>query len=202
MDRPQSARLIDRYGQTRVLPLLVTAHGLAIAGLLAGGPMLPLAVPAGATIPQAGAFVAARWSHALAGSELLSTAFALESMASSVALRPPGAGGNGGDPRRPARRTGAGRRAGGGRVGPGTALRARPRRDGAACRGRMSEAGCARRVAGARRAAPRAPRRARFFAARRANAGLGMVFGRCRCWSPHSPPITAPRGSPGRSTAS
>jgi MFS family permease len=83
---PQSARLIDRYGQTRVLPLLVTAHGLAIAGLLAGGPMLPLAVLAGATIPQVGALVAARWSHALAGSELLTTAFALESMASSVAF--------------------------------------------------------------------------------------------------------------------
>ena len=83
---PQVARVIDRYGQTRVVPLLVTAHGLAIAGLLAGGPMLPLAVLAGATIPQIGALVAARWSHALAGSELLPTAFALESMASSVAF--------------------------------------------------------------------------------------------------------------------
>ena len=83
---PQVARVIDRYGQTRVVPLLVTAHGLAIAAFLAGGPMLPLAVLAGATIPQIGALVAARWSHALAGSELLPTAFALESMASSVAF--------------------------------------------------------------------------------------------------------------------
>jgi MFS family permease len=52
---PQSARLIDRYGQTRVVPFLLVAHGAAIAGLLAGGPMLPLAVLAGATIPQVGA---------------------------------------------------------------------------------------------------------------------------------------------------
>src|SRR5689334_12754863 len=68
---PQTARLIDRYGQTRVLPLLLALHGGAIAALLAGGPMLPLAILAGATIPQVGALVAARWSYALAGSELL-----------------------------------------------------------------------------------------------------------------------------------
>jgi MFS family permease len=83
---PQSARLIDRYGQTRVVPVLVAVHGAAIAALLAGGPMVPLAILAGATIPQVGALVAARWSHALAGSELLTTAFALESMASSIAF--------------------------------------------------------------------------------------------------------------------
>jgi MFS family permease len=83
---PQTARVIDRYGQTRVLPLLLAVHGAAIAGLLAGGPMIVLAVLAGATIPQVGALVAARWSHALGEDELLSTAFALESMASSVAF--------------------------------------------------------------------------------------------------------------------
>src|SRR5437764_14789936 len=34
---PQLARLIDRFGQTRVLPFCLLAHGAAIAGVLTSG---------------------------------------------------------------------------------------------------------------------------------------------------------------------
>ena len=189
---PQSARLIDRYGQTRVVPLLVTVHALAIAGLLAGGPMVPLAVLAGATIPQVGALVAARWSHALAGSELLTTAFALESMASSVAfLAGPALVGTVAtlaDPRAGRRRWPAALVV----TGRPLALSAqratgsRRRPSAGPTRGRAARARVARLRRGRRR-----QRRARDGL--RGAAGLGR---------PRSRPLTAPRGSPGRSTAS
>jgi hypothetical protein len=64
---PQNARLIDAFGQTRVVPLLLAAHGVCVAGLIAGGPAILLAGLAGATIPQVGALAAARWSHVVSG---------------------------------------------------------------------------------------------------------------------------------------
>jgi MFS family permease len=92
---PQLARLIDRFGQARVLPSALLAHAAAVATLLAlvtaGTPdwlMTAGGVLAGATIPQLGALSAARWA-ALLGDEraaALPTAFALESMANEVAF--------------------------------------------------------------------------------------------------------------------
>ena len=82
---PQTARFIDAFGQTRVVPVLLAAHGVCVAGLIAGGPAILLAGLAGATIPQVGALAAARWAHVLRG-ELLGTGFALEAIANAVAF--------------------------------------------------------------------------------------------------------------------
>jgi MFS family permease len=80
-------RLIDRVGQARVLlpASLVTSASLALliwavdAGH--GSPVPQLcAMVAGATQPAIGAAVRARWTHALEGSGLLQTAFALEAV--------------------------------------------------------------------------------------------------------------------------
>jgi hypothetical protein len=91
---PQLARLIDRFGQTRVLAPALLAHAAAVAALLAlvaaGSPdwlMTAGGVLAGATIPQLGALSAARWA-ALLGDDraaALPTAFALESLGNEVA---------------------------------------------------------------------------------------------------------------------
>ncbi|HMH91058.1 MAG TPA: MFS transporter [Streptosporangiaceae bacterium] len=81
---PQLARLIDRFGQARVLPpalLALVAAGTPDWLMTAGG------VLAGATIPQLGALSAARWA-ALLGDEraaALPTAFALESLGNALA---------------------------------------------------------------------------------------------------------------------
>jgi hypothetical protein len=92
---PQLARLIDRFGQTRVLPPALLAHAAAVATLLtlvtAGAPhwlMTAGGVLAGATIPQLGALSAARWAALLPGERAaaLPTAFALESLANELAF--------------------------------------------------------------------------------------------------------------------
>jgi len=91
---PQLARLIDRYGQRRVLPPALLAHAAAVATLLAlvasGAPdwlMTVGGVLAGATIPQLGALSAARWAALLRDEQAaaLPTAFALESLANELA---------------------------------------------------------------------------------------------------------------------
>jgi hypothetical protein len=91
---PQLARLIDRFGQSRVLPPALLAHAAAVATLLAlvaaGTPdwlMTAGGVLAGATIPQLGALSAARWAALLRDERAaaLPTAFALESLANEVA---------------------------------------------------------------------------------------------------------------------
>ncbi|MET9116534.1 MFS transporter [Streptomyces longwoodensis] len=65
---PQLGRLVDRYGQTRVLPCALVAHAAAVALLLAGAaPDLVAGVLVGATLPQLGALSAARWSALLSG---------------------------------------------------------------------------------------------------------------------------------------
>ena len=91
---PQLARLIDRFGQHRVLPPALLAHAAAVAILLtlvaartpdwlmaAGGVLV------GATIPQLGALSAARWAALLRDERAaaLPTAFALESLANELA---------------------------------------------------------------------------------------------------------------------
>ncbi|MFD1935295.1 MFS transporter [Nonomuraea mangrovi] len=84
---PQTGRLADRYGQPRVLLPQVTVHALALGTLLAlaashaSAPLLVLTAGlAGASVPQVGAMVRARWSYLLGGSGRLGTAFAVESI--------------------------------------------------------------------------------------------------------------------------
>jgi hypothetical protein len=90
---PQLARLIDRFGQPRVLPPALLAHAAAVGTLLAlvavrapDGLLVAGAVLAGATIPQLGALSAARWAALLRGGQeaALPTAFALESLANEA----------------------------------------------------------------------------------------------------------------------
>ena len=65
---PQIGRLVDRFGQARVLPCALGAHAGAVALLLTGGaPDLVAGVLVGATLPQLGALSAARWSALLSG---------------------------------------------------------------------------------------------------------------------------------------
>jgi predicted MFS family arabinose efflux permease len=85
---PQVARLIDRFGQTVVLPFCLLAHGIAVAGVLMSTTQLTAIAAstcAGAAIPQLGALSAARWAHLLRGQDL-SSAFSLESLANATAF--------------------------------------------------------------------------------------------------------------------
>jgi Major Facilitator Superfamily len=91
---PQLARLIDRFGQRRVLPPALLAHAVAVATLLAlvaaGAPDWLLTaggVLTGATIPQLGALSAARWAALLRDGRAaaLPTAFALEALCNELA---------------------------------------------------------------------------------------------------------------------
>ena len=90
---PQLARLIDRFGQTRVLPPALLAHTAAVVSLLAlveNGSLNWLMAAAGAlvgtTIPQLGALSAARWSALLSGerASALPTVLALESLGNGL----------------------------------------------------------------------------------------------------------------------
>ncbi|MFB7511284.1 MFS transporter, partial [Streptomyces broussonetiae] len=90
---PQLARLVDRFGQTRVLPPSLLAHALAVAVLVsliaadASDALLVLGgVLVGASVPQLAAMSAARWAALLrtGRSAELPTAFALESVSNAV----------------------------------------------------------------------------------------------------------------------
>ncbi|MGD0609404.1 MAG: MFS transporter [Streptosporangiaceae bacterium] len=88
---PHLARLIDRFGQARVLPFCLLAHGAAIACVLAfttPASSIIAATCAGAVVPQLGALSAARWAHLLRGERAgeLPTAFSLESVANATAF--------------------------------------------------------------------------------------------------------------------
>jgi MFS family permease len=85
------ARLVDRLGQSRVLGLAASASAAALALLmLAVESGWPTPVPhlfaglAGATMPNVGAAVRARWSHAVHDRSLLDTAFAVEAVNDEV----------------------------------------------------------------------------------------------------------------------
>lgn len=80
-------RAMDRWGQSRVLPLAIVVHAVAMSGLMllatADAPaalLLPVAVLAGGALPQCGSSVRARWSHVLDSSRDVQTAYALESV--------------------------------------------------------------------------------------------------------------------------
>ncbi|GHI07039.1 ABC transporter [Streptomyces cellostaticus] len=84
---PYSGRLADRYGQRAVLipgVLVHTLSGLSLTALaLAHAPLWALfvaAVPTGASVPQVGPMVRARWGVKLQGSPLMTTAAAFESV--------------------------------------------------------------------------------------------------------------------------
>jgi MFS family permease len=86
---PRAGRLADRFGQRAVLLPGVGLHAASVAALivlaLAHAPVWALfaaAAPAGATVPQIGPMVRARWAAVLDGprSPLLATAAAFESV--------------------------------------------------------------------------------------------------------------------------
>ncbi|MFF4017949.1 MFS transporter [Streptomyces sp. NPDC001843] len=84
---PYSGRLADRYGQRAVLVPGVLVHALSALALtalaLAHAPLWALfaaAVPTGASVPQIGPMVRARWGVKLQDSPLMSTAAAFESV--------------------------------------------------------------------------------------------------------------------------
>lgn len=84
---PFGGRLADRYGQRAVLLPGVLVHALAASGLtalaLAHAPLWALfvaAVPTGASVPQIGPMVRARWGVVLNDSPLMATAAAFESV--------------------------------------------------------------------------------------------------------------------------
>ncbi|MEZ0580874.1 MFS transporter [Nocardioides sp. MH1] len=82
-------RMLDRLGQSRVLPLLITVWGIGLAGgmwsLMADWPTwttFVLAAVAGASLPSVGTCVRARWSHCLTDEPAaLHTAFSFEAVA-------------------------------------------------------------------------------------------------------------------------
>ncbi|MEV7567872.1 MFS transporter [Streptomyces tanashiensis] len=84
---PQSGKLADRFGQRAVLVPGVLVHTASVSLLvvlaLTGAPLWALflaAVPAGASVPQVGPMVRARWAAKLDGSPLMPTAAAFESV--------------------------------------------------------------------------------------------------------------------------
>ncbi|MFB7447292.1 MFS transporter [Streptomyces sp. NPDC056194] len=84
---PQSGKLADRFGQRAVLIPGVLVHtasvSLLVALALGGAPLWALflaAVPAGASVPQVGPMVRARWAARLDGTPLMPTAAAFESV--------------------------------------------------------------------------------------------------------------------------
>ncbi|OQQ13272.1 MFS transporter [Streptomyces sp. M41(2017)] len=92
---PQLARLVDRFGQTRVLPPSLLAHAVAVAFLLslvaadADDTLLIVGgVLVGGSVPQLGAMSAARWAALLRPDRAaeLPTAFAMESIINAGAF--------------------------------------------------------------------------------------------------------------------
>lgn len=84
---PQGGKLADRFGQGAVLLPGVVVHAAAISLLvtlaLSDAPLWALfaaAVPAGASTPQIGPMVRARWAAKLEGSPLMATSAAFESV--------------------------------------------------------------------------------------------------------------------------
>jgi len=84
---PLGSRAVDRWGQRRVIRILVVVHAATLALLalltMSGWPfiaLLAVAIVAGATQPATGALVRARWAHLLADDHRLGTAFAFESL--------------------------------------------------------------------------------------------------------------------------
>jgi len=92
---PAAARVIDRHGPTRTVPLLAGVHVLALTGVVLlvsltpdGGPtgvVLAAAALAGAADLRVGALAAARWARLLPTGPLLTAAYALEAFSTDAA---------------------------------------------------------------------------------------------------------------------
>jgi len=85
------ARLIDRFGQSRVLPVAAGIFSLGLVGMMAAveaGRSAPwphlFAALAGVGLPQIGSSVRSRWSHLIEDKGDLLTAFAFESVADEM----------------------------------------------------------------------------------------------------------------------
>ncbi len=90
---PWVSRLADERGQRRVLVPLLAVHTSALAGLVVaaefggrGWMLVALAVLAGSSLPQIGAFARARWTVLLGDGDGLRTALALESLIDEAAF--------------------------------------------------------------------------------------------------------------------
>jgi MFS family permease len=88
---PLQGRLVDRYGQTRLLLAGSVVCTAALFGLLAavaaGAPdwvLYAVAAVAGGTRPQVGSFSRTRWSHLVGRGRALQTAYALEAVGDEV----------------------------------------------------------------------------------------------------------------------
>ncbi|MFY9331865.1 MAG: MFS transporter [Candidatus Nanopelagicales bacterium] len=88
---PIGARYVDRWGQFRVVRVLLLVHVASlvsfIVGVLLGLPVAALiafAIGAGAAQPASGSLVRARWAHAVGGTPSLRVAFAWESVLDEV----------------------------------------------------------------------------------------------------------------------
>ncbi|GAA0976982.1 MFS transporter [Acrocarpospora macrocephala] len=88
---PLSGRLVDRFGQARILVPFVLVHGVALSGMMllahAHAPIWTLFASgaiAGASATSLGSMVRARWSHLLSDSGKLHAAFSFESVADEV----------------------------------------------------------------------------------------------------------------------
>jgi len=84
-------KLLDAYGQARVLPLASSLFGASLALMVMAieldwprALVYAFAAGAGATLPQVGASVRTRWAHVLDQSRDVQTAFALESVLDEV----------------------------------------------------------------------------------------------------------------------
>ena len=81
---PLGSRAVDRWGQRKVVRLLVVVHVIGLLSLAATVGSAPaallvvIAIVSGATQPATGALVRARWAHLLGGDRRLRTAFAFE----------------------------------------------------------------------------------------------------------------------------
>lgn len=80
-------RLIDAFGQSRVLPAGATAYAVGLVGLMAAVDLdWPRAIAyacafvSGASLPPVGACIRARWTHVLDEPRQVHTAFALEAV--------------------------------------------------------------------------------------------------------------------------
>jgi predicted MFS family arabinose efflux permease len=87
---PQVARLIDRWGQTRIVPVVVVVHVIALVAAIVSVGRVPFAltlagvIVAGAAIPQPGALSAARWSALIPEPTPLRVAFSLEATINDI----------------------------------------------------------------------------------------------------------------------
>lgn len=88
---PQIGRLVDRFGQHRVLLPAMAAHVVGIASLIAAAALdaptvvyFLAAFLAGVAFPSFGSLVRSRWTNLLHGTDRLQTAYALESVLDEI----------------------------------------------------------------------------------------------------------------------